>query len=284
MTTLVGLVVVMGSILVGFAWEKGNFHVLMQPAEVLIVAGAGLGSLIVMVPPKLLRKIAKETASVFVGANHSKEISLEIMGLLYEVLTKVKRDGALAIEKDVEDPDQSDLFRNYPNFLRNRGAVALLCDTLRLILLGASIRPHELDELMTIEIETHEEQESQISGALSSLADAFPGLGIVAAVLGVIVTMGKMSEPPEVIGHSIAAALVGTFMGVMLCYGVVGPIAKHMEHRHHSERKILEAIKASVLAFSKDMPPRIAVEFGRRVLLGDDKPEFQEVEEKLRKK
>ena len=162
--------------------------------------------------------------------------------------------------------------------------MALLCDTLRLILLGASIRPHELDELMTIEIETHEEDEGRISGSLSTLADAFPGLGIVAAVLGVIVTMGKMSESPEEIGKSIASALVGTFLGVLLCYGVVGPIAKLMEHRHRSERKILEAIRAALLAFSKDMPPRIAVEFGRRVLLEDDKPEYQEVEQVLKKR
>ena len=284
MMTVLGFVVVLGSILVGFGMEKGNFHVLVQPAEVLIVVGAGLGSLVVMTPPGLLRKILKETRALFSGAKHSKQISLEIIGLLYEVFVKVKRDGALAIEKDVEDPDQSALFRNYPTFLGNRAAVTLLCDTLRLILLGASIRPHELDELMTVEIETHEEDEGRISGALTTLADAFPGLGIVAAVMGVIVAMGKMSEPPEVIGESIAAALVGTFMGVLLCYGVVGPLAKQMEHRHRSERKILEAIKAALLAFSKDMPPRIAVEFGRRVLLEDDKPEFQEVEQVLRKR
>jgi len=284
MMTVLGFVVVLGSILVGFGMEKGNFHVLVQPAEVLIVVGAGLGSLVVMTPPGLLRKILKETRALFSGAKHSKQISLEIIGLLYEVFVKVKRDGALAIEKDVEDPDQSALFRNYPSFLGNRAAVTLLCDTLRLILLGASIRPHELDELMTVEIETHEEDEGRISGALTTLADAFPGLGIVAAVMGVIVAMGKMSEPPEVIGESIAAALVGTFMGVLLCYGVVGPLAKQMEHRHRSERKILEAIKAALLAFSKDMPPRIAVEFGRRVLLEDDKPEFQEVEQVLRKR
>lgn len=284
MMTVLGFVVVLGSILVGFGMEKGNFSVLVQPAEVLIVVGAGLGSLVVMTPPGLLQKILKEVRALFSGAKHSKQISLEIIGLLYEVFAKVKRDGALAIEKDVEDPDQSALFRNYPTFLGNRAAVTLLCDTLRLILLGASIRPHELDELMTVEIETHEEDEGRITGALTTLADAFPGLGIVAAVLGVIVAMGKMSESPQVIGHSIAAALVGTFMGVLLCYGVVGPLAKQMELRHRSERKILEAIKAALLAFSKDMPPRIAVEFGRRVLLEDDKPEFQEVEQVLRKR
>ncbi|MEW6441384.1 MAG: flagellar motor stator protein MotA [bacterium] len=284
MTTFVGILVVIGSILAGFAMEKGNFFVLFQPAEVLIVGGAGLGSLIVMAPPKLFRKIVHAIPTLFQSANHSKEVSLELMGLLYEVFSKVKRDGALAIERDVEEPEQSGLFRNYPAFLKNRAAVTLLCDTLRLMLLGASIRPHELDDLMTTEIETHEEEEGRISGALTTLADAFPGLGIVAAVLGVIVTMGKMSEPPEVIGHSIAAALVGTFMGVLLCYGVVGPLAKHLEQRHQSERKLLEAIKTSLLAFSKDMPPRIAVEFGRRVLLEDDKPDYREVEQRLKKR
>jgi chemotaxis protein MotA len=136
---------------------------------------------------------------------------------------------------------------------------------------------------MTVEIESHEEDEGRVSGAVATLADAFPGLGIVAAVLGVIITMGKMSESPEVIGHSIAAALVGTFLGILMCYGVVGPMARNLEDRHKGERKVLEAIKAAILAFAKDIPPRIAVEFGRRVLLGDVKPGFNEMEAALKR-
>jgi len=283
MTTLIGIVVVFGSILGGYMMHQGNLHVLIQPSEFLIIGGAGLGSLIVMVPPKLFRKVVRSLGTVFTGSNNSKEGSIEILGLLYEVFAKIKRDGALAIEKDVEEPGESEIFRKYPSFLNNHAAVALLCDTLRLITMGASVRPHDLDELMTVEIESHEEDEARISGAFQTVADALPGLGIIAAVLGVIITMGKMSEPPEVIGNSIAAALVGTFLGILLCYGVVGPMAKNLELRHQSERKVLEAIKASLLAFSKDIPPRIAVEFGRRVMLGDDKPAFGEVEAALKK-
>jgi chemotaxis protein MotA len=283
MTTVIGILIVFGSIIGGFLMHHGNLHVLYQPSEFIIIGGAGLGSLIVMVPPKLFKKVIAAVPTVFKAPNQTKEGTLEVLGLLYEVFAKIKRDGALAIEKDVEEPTESEIFRKYPSFLENHAAVSLLCDTLRLITMGASVRPHDLDELMTVEIESHEEDESRVSGAFQTLADAFPGLGIVAAVLGVIITMGKMNETPEVIGHSIAAALVGTFLGILMCYGVMGPMAKNLEHRHQSDVKVLEAIKASVLAFAKDIPPRIAVEFGRRVMLGDDKPAFREVEEALKK-
>ena len=283
MTTVIGILIMFGSIIGGFLMHHGNLHVLFQPSEFIIIGGAGLGSLIVMVPPKLLKKVIAAVPTVFTAPSQTKEGSLQVLGLLYEVFAKIKRDGALAIEKDVEKPRESEIFRKYPSFLENRAALSLLCDTLRLITMGASVRPHDLDELMTVEIESHEEDESRVSGAFQTLADAFPGLGIVAAVLGVIITMGKMNETPQVIGHSIAAALVGTFLGILLCYGVMGPVAKNLEHRHQADVKVLEAIKASVLAFAKDIPPRIAVEFGRRVMLGDDKPGFREVEEALKK-
>ncbi len=283
MTTLIGIVIVFLSILGGFAMHEGNLHVLFQPSEFVIIGGAGLGSLIVMVPPKLFRKIVSSLPSVFRKSGDGKEGMLDVLGLLYEIFAKIKRDGALAVEKDVEDPAQSEIFRKYPGFLANGPAVGLLCDTLRLITMGASVPPHDLDELMTVEIESHEEDGARVTGSIQALADAFPGLGIVAAVLGVIINMGKMSEPPEVIGHSIAAALVGTFLGILMCYGVVGPLAKNLENRYQSERKVLEAIKAALLAFAKDIPPRIAVEFGRRVLLADEKPGFEEVEAALKR-
>lgn len=284
MTALIGIFVVIGSVAGGFAMHHGNFHVLFQPSEFVIILGAGLGSLIVMTPPKLFKKVILSVPSAFKGGGPTKEGSLQILGLLYEVFTRVKRDGALAIEKDVEEPGKSELFNKYPAFLENHAAVDMLCDTLRLMLMGASIRPHDLDELMSVEIESHQEDAGRVSGAIATLADSFPGLGIVAAVLGVIITMGKMSEAPEVIGHSVAAALVGTFLGILMCYGVVSPIARNLEHRHQVDVKVLEAIKASVLAFSKDIPPRIAVEFGRKVLLQDEKPNFTEVEHALKKR
>ncbi len=283
MTSLIGIIVVFGSIIGGFLMHRGNLYVLLQPSEFVIIIGAGFGSLLVMAPPKLLKKIFVAIPTVFKESMLGKEVSLEYLGLLYEMLSKIKRDGALAIESDVENPLNSPMFNRYPSFLLNQCATSLLCDTMRLVLLGASIRPHDLDELMSVEIESYEENEGRVSGIIMALADAFPGLGIVAAVLGVIVTMGKMNESPEIIGHSVAAALVGTFLGVLMCYGVVGPIAKKLENEYVLERRLLEVIKASILAFAKDIPPRIAVEFGRRVLLEDEKPDFKEVDEYLKK-
>ncbi len=283
MNIIIGYVIVFGSIIVGFAMAKGNFHVLMQPAELVVIGGAAFGSLVVMAPPKLFKKIMAAIPASFKPPTVTKEVSLETMGLLYEVFTKVKRDGALAVEPDVENPHESELFQQYPKFLHNHEAVNMLCDTLRLMLMGASVEPHDLDDLMTIEIESIEGVEEQITSSLNALSEAFPGLGIVAAVLGIIVTMGHMTESPEVIGHHVAAALVGTFLGILLCYGVVGPLVKNLEFRGAASMKLLQCIKASVLAFSKDMPPRIAVEFGRRVLMEDEKPSFTEAEEALKK-
>jgi len=283
MTIIIGYVIVFGSIVVGFAMANGNFHVLMQPAELVVIGGAAFGSLVVMAPPKLFKKIMAAIPAGFKPSPVTKEVSLETMGLLYEVFTKVKRDGALAVEPDVENPHESELFQQYPKFLENHEAVNMLCDTLRLMLMGASVEPHDLDDLMSIEIESIESAEEQVTSSLTALSEAFPGLGIVAAVLGIIVTMGHMTESPEVIGHHVAAALVGTFLGILLCYGVVGPLAKNLEFRGVAGMKLLQCIKASVLAFSKDMPPRIAVEFGRRVLMHDEKPTFTEAEQALKK-
>ncbi len=284
MTSVIGIFIVFGSIICGYLMHNGNLHVLFQPSEFIIIIGAGFGSLLVMASPKLLKKIAAAIPTVFKRSPLGKTVSLEYLGLLYEMLTRIKRDGVLAVERDVEYPSESPMFKKYPSFLASREATSLLCDTMRLILLGASIRPHDLDELMSVEIESYEENEGRVSGIIMALADAFPGLGIVAAVLGVIVTMGRMNESPEIIGHSVAAALVGTFLGVLLCYGVVGPMAKKLEHEFQLERRLLEVIKATLLAFAKDIPPRIAVEFGRRVLLEDEKPEYREVETYLNSK
>ncbi len=284
MTALIGMVVVILSIIVGYTSHHGNLWVLYQPSEFLIIGGAGFGSLLVMCPPPVLRGIMKALPTVFQNSKFTKEVSLELIALLYEIFSKVKRDGALAIETDVEDPSASEMFGRYPGVLAFPAAISLLCDTLRLMLMGVSIKPYDLDDLMTMEIDTHEEEAHNVTGALATVADAFPALGIVAAVLGVIITMGKMNESPEVIGMGVAAALVGTFLGVLMCYGIVGPVAKALELKAMSEHKMLEAIKASMLAFAKDVPPRIAVEFGRRTLYHETKPAFSEVEETFRKK
>ena len=172
MNTIIGIVVVFGSIIGGFVLHEGNLHVLFQPSEFLIIGGAGIGSMIVMAPPKLLKKVLASIPRVFQGTRSSKAESLEILSLLYEIFAKLKRDGTLSIDQDVEDPHQSEIFRKYPSFLRNHAAVALLCDTLRLFTMGASVRPHDLDELMSVEIECHEEDEGRVSGALSTLADS----------------------------------------------------------------------------------------------------------------
>jgi len=280
MFPIIGIVIVFGSILGGFVLEQGNVYVLIQPAELMIIGGAALGSLIITCPPKLLIKILKGIPSVISGNSPGKESYLSLLGLLYNIFMKIRKEGLLAIEKDIESPQESPLFNQYPDVLKNHAAVEFLCDNLRVFVMG--IKPLDLEHMMDMELEAHHQETSLPPVVITKIADSLPGFGIVAAVLGVVITMGKMGESPEVIGHSIAAALVGTFLGILLCYGLIGPIGNHMEHKAKEEAKFLEAIKVSILAFAKELPPQMAVEAGRKVLFSDAKPSFQELEETLR--
>lgn len=282
MFPIIGIIVVFGSIIGGYLLEKGNLHILIQPAEFIILGGSAIGSLLVTCPPKLFVKILKSFPTVLTGSKLDKKAYVDLLSLLYTIFTKVKKEGLLPIEADIENPKKSPIFSKFPEIQKNHHAINFLCDNFRVFILG--VKPMEMEEMMDIELDTHHQETGLPSSVITKIADSLPGFGIVAAVLGVVITMGKMSESPEVIGHSIAAALVGTFLGILLCYGVLGPIGAHLEHKAREESKFLEAIKVAILAFAKEMPPQLAVETARRVLYSDIKPSFKELEAAVRKK
>lgn len=281
MFQIIGIVLVFGSIVVGYIMEHGNLHVLFQPAEFVIIGGSAFGAFVITCKPSLLIKVMKIIPSILTAKTANKKTYLSLLSLLYTIFTKIKKEGLLAVEADIETPQKSALFRKHPELLKNHHAIDFICDNLRVFVIG--VKPTDLEDLMEVEMEVHHEESAIPHSMITKVADALPGFGIVAAVLGVVITMGKMDEGPEVIGHSVAAALVGTFLGILLCYGLVGPIATFLELRAQEESKFLEAIRSSILAFAKDFPPQIAVEAGRRAIFSESRPSFKELENALRK-
>lgn len=282
MFPIIGIVVVFGSIIAGYLLEDGNLHVLLQPAELVILGGAAIGSLVIMSPPKTLMQILKSFPKLMSGSPYNKTSYVSVMTLLYTMFMKIKKDGLLAVEKDIEEPQKSPLFKAYPDILKNHHTIDFICDNLRVFVVG--VDPYEMESMMDVEMDTHHQESAVAPAVITKVADSLPGFGIVAAVLGVVITMGKMSESPEVIGHSVAAALVGTFLGILLCYGFLGPIGTNLEQRAAEESKYLEAIKVGILAFAKGSAPQIAIEAARRSLFSDSKPSFKELDAALRKK
>src|SRR5208282_4936263 len=220
MFIVIGIVVVFGSIIGGYLMEHGNLRVLVQPAELIIIGGAAVGTLLIANPLQVIKKIAGGVMSAVKGSHFNKAFYLETLKMCYEVLNKARKDGLLAIESDIEEPDKSAIFSKYPKFLKDHHTRDFVCDTLRMAVTGG-IDPFDLDQMMDLDMEVSHRDENAPIAALSTVADSLPGLGIVAAVLGVVITMGALGGPPEEIGHKVAAALVGTFLGILLCYGLV---------------------------------------------------------------
>lgn len=282
MTTIIGFIVVTGAVVGGYLLAHGNLSVLFQPAEVIIIVGAAFGALIIAAPPNVFMGVIKGVITTLSGGrSYSKRDYLDILLLLAELFTKIRKEGLISIEQDVEDPENSNIFSKYHKFMKNHHALHLLTDTLRTVM-TTTVSPYELESILDNELETLHEQESAPVKNLSNMADSLPGLGIVAAVLGVVITMGKMQEPPEVIGHSVGAALVGTFMGVLLCYGFVGPLARRMESSINQEKEYLQVIKSALISFVGGAAPQIAVEFARRSIPAHLRPSFHELEEEIR--
>jgi len=279
--TVAGIGVVVAAVLGGFLMEHGNLAVLVQPAELVIIFGSAVGSFLIASPGKVATAVARNLGSLFRPATRSKTEYIALLTLLYRIFSKIRKEGLVAVEADIEDPRKSPLFADYPSVLADRQALAFLCDNLKVIV-TTSVPPHELDSLLDIEIETHLHHAMVPSHSVSRVADSMPGLGIVAAVLGVVLTMGKIDQPPAVLGHSIGAALVGTFLGVLACYGFLGPIAANLEHRAKENETFLQVIKLAVVAFVGGSAPQMAVEFGRRAIPGDAKPTFDELERAIR--
>jgi len=280
MFAIIGIVVVFGAVVCGYLMEHGNLRVLLQPAELVIIAGAAIGTVLVANPLHILKKIAAGVLGVFKGATVTKERYLDTLKMMYTLLTKARKEGLMALESDVEEPTKSPIFTKHPNFLKDHHARDFLCDTLRMAVTGTD--PFELDQLMDLDLEVHHRDASQPVAALSTMADSLPGLGIVAAVLGVVITMGALGGPPEEIGHKVAAALVGTFLGILLCYGLVGPLAANMSKTADEEHAYLSVLLVLIVSFLKGSAPIMAVEFGRRAIPGHLRPSFQEVEKTCR--
>jgi chemotaxis protein MotA len=283
MFPIIGIVVLFGCIIGGFLMEEGNLHVLMQPAELVIIGGAALGALVISATPKVLGAVFKGFIGVLGGKPQTKGKYVELLSLLYQLFSKIRKEGLVSVEADIENPEKSAIFKKYPGVLANHHVLNFICDNLKVIV-TANVPPHELDSLMEIEIDTHHHESLISSHAIAKVADGLPALGIVAAVLGVVNTMGKINEPPAVLGHSIGSALVGTFLGVLLSYGVVGPIATNLENQAEESHGPLNVVRTAMVAFVGGSAPQMAVEFGRRAVPDKEKPTFNELESAVRGK
>ncbi len=281
MLAIIGLLVVFGAVIGGYLVEEGPLMVLVQPAELLIIAGAMVGIILVSTPGAVLTRMVGGLKGVFTAKRADKKAYLDLFAMLFELFTSARREGLMKIENDVEDPKSSAIFAKYPSFLHNHHAVDFLCDTLKLLVAGG-VAPHELETLLESEIDTHHDESGKPVSALTKVGDALPGIGIVAAVLGIIITMQAVGGPPEIIGHKVAAALVGTFLGILLSYGMVQPLATNIEFLNGYEARYFLCIKECVLAFARGASPLVAVEFGRRVVYSHDRPGYKELEDTCR--
>jgi chemotaxis protein MotA len=281
MFAIIGIVVVFGCIVAGYLMEHGNLKVLMQPAELIIIAGAAAGTVLIANPLNTLKDIARGILGVFGSSPYSTKRYLDLLTMSYELLNKARKEGLVSLESDVEEPEKSPLLSKYAAFAKDHHAVSFLCDTMRMAISGG-IEAFDLDQMLEGDLDIHHHEGGLAPAALNTMADALPGLGIVAAVLGVVITMGALGGPPEEIGKKVAAALVGTFLGILLCYGLFGPIAQRMSKTADEERAFLNVMRATMIAFLKGIAPVLAVEIGRRAVPVHVRPSFKEVEDACR--
>jgi len=277
MFSIIGIVVVFGAIISGYLMEKGNLLVLMQPAEAVIIFGAAVGTVLIANPLPVVLRMIKGVLMALLPTRFSKAFYLENLKMLNDVFTYARKSGMAKLEADVEEPMKSPVFSKYKNFLKDHHAVFFVCDTLRMSISGG-VGHFELDQMMELDMEVHHHATVQPIDALNTMADALPGLGIVAAVLGVVITMGALGGPPEEIGKHVAAALVGTFLGILLCYGFVGPLSSNMRKAADDHNEYLHVLRVLMLSFLKGAAPMIAVEMARRAIPAHSRPSFDEME------
>lgn len=281
MFAIIGILVVFGAVVSGYLMEHGHLAVLLQPAELLIIGGAGGGTLLIANPVRILKKIAAGAAGIFGSSKFGKDRYLATLKMMYELLQKARRGGMLTIEIDVEKPEESPIFQPYKEFVNDHHARDFVCDTLRMVITGG-VEAFDMDQMMDLDMEVQHHNAEEPVTALATMADSLPGLGIVAAVLGVVITMGALGGPAEEIGHKVAAALVGTFLGILMCYGLVGPVSQNMAKATADEHAYLYVLRVLMLAFIRGQPPVVAVEMGRRAIPAHVRPSFSEVEEACR--
>ena len=283
MLLIIGAVVVLASVLGGFVLHGGNLLVLWQPTEVMIIFGAALGSFVIANPLHTVKETFARGMRLLTGSPYNKAFYMDLLGLLYELFDKSRKQGVMAIEEDVDNPESSAIFTRYPAVMKSRELLAFITDYLRIVSMG-NMAPHELEGMMENEIESRQQELEEASHAVNKIADALPGLGIVAAVLGIVITMSFLTEGPERIGMSVAAALVGTFLGIFMGYGFVGPTAIALEHDARYELKAYDCVKAALVATVAGQAPQMAIEFGRKALPTDRRPDFQELNDHVRSK
>jgi chemotaxis protein MotA len=283
MFSIIGILVVCGAVLGGFLMEKGPLAVLIQPSEFVILGGAALGTMLTANPMHVLKKIIGSITLILKGSKFSKKRYLESLKMMFALFNKARKDGLVGIETDVEEPEKSAVLAKYPDFLKDHHARDFVCDTMRMAITGGA-NPHDVDQMMELDMDVHHASATQPASALSTVADSLPGMGIVAAVLGVVVTMSALGGPPEEIGHKVAAALVGTFLGILLCYGIVGPLAANLTRLIDDEHAYYHVLRVVMLSFLKGMSPTLAVEVGRRAVPEHVRPSFKEVEQVCRQK
>lgn len=277
MRLIAGIVVVFACVFGGYSAMGGHVEVLWQPFEFVIILGAAIGAFIIGNTGPVLKAVPSMFGTLFKGPKYNKAAYVELLGLQFSMYKLIQQKGILGIEPHIEDPHNSTLFNAFPTFAKNHHAVEFVCDYMRMVTMGSN-NVHEMEALMDEELETHHQEQERIVSAMQSIADGTPALGIVAAVLGVIKTMGAITEPPEVLGHLIGGALVGTFFGVFVAYGFFGPMAQSLKNIFEAESKYFLSLKVGLLAHIGGQPPVMAIEFARKALMSEVRPTFAEVE------
>ncbi|MCC7059950.1 MAG: flagellar motor stator protein MotA [Burkholderiaceae bacterium] len=283
MFVIIGYVVVVGSVLGGFALAGGHLGALLQPLELLIIAGGAIGAFVVSNSSKALGAVRRALPGLLKGSKYSKARYMALMALLYDILSKARKEGLMSIENDVDNPGESALFQRHPVVSGDHHLVEFMTDYLRMMVSG-NLNAHEIENLIDNEIDTHHHEAMVPSHAIQKMADGLPAFGIVAAVMGVVHTMSSVGQPPAVLGQMIAHALVGTFLGILLAYGFVAPLAALLEEKADESTKELQCVKVTLLASMQGYPPSIAVEFGRKVLFSTERPSFVELESHVKQK
>ncbi len=284
MFAIIGTLVVLGSVLGGFLAGGSSILLLWHPFEVLIICGGALGAFLISNPLKVIKAAFTGAIGILKGSRYGRAEYVELLKLVYDILMMARRDGVLAIERHIENPEKSDIFKKYPAVMADHHMMEFITDCLRLIS-GGNLDPHELESLLEYELETHHKEAAEPAHAVQKVADALPGFGIVAAVLGIVSTMAAIeSSTTAEIGYKVGSALVGTFLGILVAYGLVGPIAAAMEHKAHEEAKAFEVVKMALVASVRGYPPPVAVEFARKLLFSGVRPNFKDLEQELRGK
>ena len=278
MLVIVGMIVVIGCVLGGFTWAGGHIEALIHPSEVLTIGGASLGAMIVMSPIKVLKDLIKQLIGTLKGSPFNKKAFGEMFSAMYDLLRFARRNGMLALEPHLTDPHHSSIFSKYPSVHKNHHTTTFICEAI-IPLMEGSAKPEQIPVILDRELKAMEEEHHAPMGVLSKVADALPGFGIVAAVLGIVITMGHIDGPPAEIGHKVGAALVGTFLGILLSYGFLAPLAVNLEFMGHSELGYFRAIATIVESFAQDMPPKTAIEMARRGVASDCRPNSKEMDE-----